>query len=222
MQAFLDDPNTLMLIVNQHSNLAHPKIMTLPRGLPVTWAHNPRQIFDSVRRIPTGLVMKKKLLLAIDSTWEARGDILRTLKSKIPPQEFEIVNITSITPKPDARYLTRYPYYSKLASSKFGLAMPGIGYDTYRTWEQLTMGTVVVAERVPGLERSYWKLPVLLVDDFSVVTLSMLRSSYVEAIYRAQEFEFQRLKQSYWWTVIHEVSMSSSNEAYLKKFPFKA
>ena len=87
---------------------------------------------------------------------------------------------------------------------------------------QLTMGTVVVAERVPGLERSYWKLPVLLVDDFSVVTLSMLRSSYVEAIYRAQEFEFQRLKQSYWWTVIHEVSMSSSNEAYLKKFPFKA
>ena len=221
LQAFLDDPRTLMLIVNQHSNFNHPKIMTLPRGLPTMWAHNARQVFDMVRRIPTGSMKKSKLLMAIDSTWEARVDIIKTLKSKIMPEDFDLVNIKSITSNPNAKYLSRYPYYSKLASAKFGLALPGVGYDTYRTWEQLTMGTVVVAEKVPGLDRSYWRLPVLLVDDFAAVTTPMLRSCYVEAMYRAQNFEFERLKQSYWWTVIHEVSMSSSTEAYLTKFPLQ-
>jgi hypothetical protein len=34
---FLDHKKTLMLVVGQHSNISHPKILTIPRGVPLTW-----------------------------------------------------------------------------------------------------------------------------------------------------------------------------------------
>jgi hypothetical protein len=45
-------------------------------------------------------------------------------------------------------------YYQKLASARLGLALPGLGYDCFRTWEMLTMGVVVVIERGIGLDRT--------------------------------------------------------------------
>jgi hypothetical protein len=34
---FLDHKKTLMLVIGQHSNISHPKILTIPRGIPLTW-----------------------------------------------------------------------------------------------------------------------------------------------------------------------------------------
>lgn len=34
MMGFLDDPQTIALIVNQHHNFTHPKVITVPLGLP--------------------------------------------------------------------------------------------------------------------------------------------------------------------------------------------
>ena len=34
---FLDHEKTLMLVIGQHSNISHPKILTYPRGIPLTW-----------------------------------------------------------------------------------------------------------------------------------------------------------------------------------------
>ena len=51
LQQFLDDDRTLMVVVNQHSNLAHPKILTIPAGVPTKWEHNEVQLFDSIREV---------------------------------------------------------------------------------------------------------------------------------------------------------------------------
>lgn len=67
-----------------------------------------------------------------------------------------------------------------------------------------------------------WRLPVLLVDDFAMVTPALLRQAYVEALYRAEEFEFERLKQSFWLTFLMNVSHSKSTEAVWAKFPPEA
>ncbi len=67
-----------------------------------------------------------------------------------------------------------------------------------------------------------WKLPALLVDDFAEITPELLKSAYVEAIYRADEFEFERLTQSYWWQIISDVSRNKSIVSMLKEFPMKA
>ena len=62
----------------------------------------------------------------------------------------------------------------------------------------------------------------MLVDDFADVNPHMLRTAYVEAIYRVEEFEFERLTQSFWWTVIYNVSVSRSVQPMLDKFPMEA
>jgi len=57
------------------------------------------------------------------------------------------------------------------------------------------------------------------VEDFDLVTPALLRSAYVEALYRAEEFEFERLTQSFWWTFIANVSTTMSREAIDIPFP---
>jgi len=65
---------------------------------------------------------------------------------------------------------------------------------------------------------------VLLVDDFAQVTPILLRTAYIEAVYRAQEneFEFQRLTQSFWYSFLMRVSHTQSVETVLQAFPAEA
>ena len=51
-------------------------------------------------------------------------------------------------------YRERSFYYQKLSSSKFVLGLPGLGYDCYRNWEAMTMGSLIVTERGVGLDRT--------------------------------------------------------------------
>jgi hypothetical protein len=46
--------------------------------------------------------------------------------------------------------------------------------------------------------------------------------AYVEALYRVEEFEFERLTQSFWWSFIMNVSISRSSQPYYDKFPPEA
>lgn len=64
----------------------------------------------------------------------------------------------------------------------------------------------------------------LLVDDFYDVTPELLRVAYLEAIYRAlrREFEFERLQQSYWYSVIFNASIQKNAADMIRKFPMKA
>jgi hypothetical protein len=71
----------------------------------------------------------------------------------MPTSDFEIFDSKNLIKSANPR-LNRFDYFLKLGSSRIGLALPGIGYDCYRTWEQLTMGLVVVAERTAGLDRT--------------------------------------------------------------------
>jgi hypothetical protein len=68
----------------------------------------------------------------------------------------------------------------------------------------------------------YWRLPVLLVDDFYDVTEELLRSAYVQAIYDIDQFEFERLQQSFWYGVIYNVSSARHAGPMLDKFPMAA
>jgi len=125
--------------------------------------------------------------------------------------------LTRLAPVPSRPVPTRL-----VRSARFGLCLPGLGYDTFRMWEMLTLGTVVVLERAVGFDRTLWRLPALLVDDFYDVTPELLRSAYVEALYRADEFEFHRLTQAFWHAVLANVSASMSTAPLLDLFPMRA
>lgn len=85
----------------------------------------------------------------------------------------------------------------------------------------MLFGAVAVVERGVGMDKSLWRLPCLLVDDFASITPSLLRSAYVEAIYRTytNEFEFTRLRQSFWLNLITNVSISKSSDPLTDLFP---
>lgn len=68
LEDFLNHDKTIAFIVNQHHNLSHPKVMVLPRGIPIQWVHTESLIFDSMRYAVES-VKKSELLFASGSSW---------------------------------------------------------------------------------------------------------------------------------------------------------
>jgi hypothetical protein len=161
---------------------------------------------------------KSQFVFLVSSKWGYRPKLLSCLSAKFSPSDF-----VSASYSEDLQgRMTQQRYYQRMGTSLFGIALPGLGYDTFRLWELLMLGSVPVLERGVGLDKTLWRLPALLVDDFDAVTPQLLRTAYVEALYRADDFEFERLTQSWWWTLLLNVSRAQSAEALLNKFPLEA
>ena len=113
-------------------------------------------------------------------------------------------------------------FTQKLISSIGVLAVPGLGYDCWRIWESLLAGSMPVLEKGTGLDRSLYKLPALLLDDFADLTPEVLRQAYVEALYRIDEWDYTRITERYWQRMIYDVSKTGSIENMLRLHPMKA
>ena len=177
---FLEDKNTLMLIINQHSNVSHPKILNIPRGLPLTWEHTERLVWDAMRISADS--KKEVLLFAAASNWGPSKlstefntiisyiervrifimcicfmsvcsctvapsrvnsnialilwflgpQILKCISAKMDPKDFSGHSEAPPAEDKEAMKTDRVLYYRKLASTRFGLALPGLGYDCFR------------------------------------------------------------------------------------------
>ena len=96
--------------------------------------------------------------------------------------------------------------YRRLIGSYAVLQQPGLGYDCFRIWETLLAGSMPVMEKRTGLDRSLYRLPALLLDDFADVTPTVIRQAYVEALYRIDDWDFTRITEKHWVTILNEVS----------------
>ncbi len=118
--------------------------------------------------------------------------------------------------------ISQTAFFLKVARSVAVLCMPGLGYDTYRLSETLLLGSMPIIERGVGLDRTVYKLPALVVDDFAYVTPDLVHSAYVEAIYRADEWEYERLTLPFWKNMMREASESESSEPFFRRFPIES
>ncbi len=123
---FLDHPMTLMLMVNQHTNFSHPKVIVLPRGLPLQTMHNKKIVWDTMRVVEAE--KKSQMVFTSSSSWGYRPNISSCIARKFTGGE---VKGRSYDGSWSGRLLPE-EYYKKLALSRFSLALPGLGYDTYR------------------------------------------------------------------------------------------
>lgn len=152
---FLNHEKTLLLVTNQHANVSHPKLMIWPRGIPVTWGTTRMMIWDTMRKVSHHNAIDSKqnrkeiLFFAASSTWGPRPQILRCISNKFTPKDFD-----GHTDGPKAPRLDRIAYYEKMTTAMFGLGLPGLGYDCFRNWELMAMGTIVVLEKGVGLDRT--------------------------------------------------------------------
>lgn len=86
-------------------------------------------------------------------------------------------------------------YPADLAAHRFICCPPGNGLDTHRMWEALYAGTIPVVLRNPVTE-AFADLPIVMVNDFSEVTLPFLQQRYDELSRR--QFSWEKLTLSYW------------------------
>lgn len=168
---FLNHEKTLLLVTNQHTNVSHPKLLILPRGMPIGWGWTRVLIWDTMRLLlnapplenaGAGL-QKNTLLFATGSSWGPRPQILRCISQQFTPSEFvghqppldtsQKGGALVMKGSSKTNRLGREDYYLTLGRARFGLGLPGLGYDCFRNWELLTLGSIVVLEKGVGLDR---------------------------------------------------------------------
>jgi hypothetical protein len=85
-----------------------------------------RKLLWDVMRVSLKETKKDKLLFTAHSGWGHRSRIVDCVKSKFEEKDCESFVFSG------GKMLDRFDYYAKMASPRFTLAMPGIGYDTFR------------------------------------------------------------------------------------------
>lgn len=86
-------------------------------------------------------------------------------------------------------------YLHELTSHKFCLCPRGNGIDTHRLWESLYCRTVPVVKYCDA-HRNFTDLPILFVDDWSVVTEKFLNNKYEEM--SCKQWDYSKLTASWW------------------------
>lgn len=207
LRQFLDDDRLIMLVVNQHHNISHPKIISAPIGVVDT-----RAAWFAINNVLKKKSAKTELFNSVTSAWGARPAIKKCVFANL-----------GIDERP-GRFTGRDQFYEDLAASMTVLCLPGLGYDSYRLSESLAMGTMPIIERGIGFDRTAHRLPVLVVDDFADLTLLMIQQAYVEALYRALrgDWQYERLSQSWWESLIHETAIAGDLSVLEERHPYAA
>jgi hypothetical protein len=124
----MDNEKTLMLLVNQHTNISHRKLLVVPRGMPIFNENNKMLLWDTMRMLAKKN-MKSNMVFTATSNFGYRPQIMKCVADKFPPNDFFGQNHVDSTMK---GRMGVEEYYKRLGSARFGLAMPGLGYDTFR------------------------------------------------------------------------------------------
>jgi hypothetical protein len=130
---------------------------------------------------------------------------------------------------PDRRNLSPgsgsgFDHKLEAVQARFALCPSGLGFDSYRLWETLLVGTIPIVESNIGMDRTYSTLPVLVVRNFSQVTPQLLRVSYPCFVRHASDWNYPALTMQYWLRMLDEaintakISHISANHPFRNKF----
>ena len=220
--AFMDDPRMLLWVTNQHQafGAVHPKVLSLPLGM----KNNPGKIYNEGMRRHVSTT-KKKLLIINNSGWKHREGVNAIVGAKfrhlgVAGNQYNVAPPKNSGIKASSAAEKEKSYYEQIAEAKFVLCPSGMGYDTYRHWEVLLMGSIPVFESSPGFDRTFHKLPVVIVDNYDDITPELLEAKYAEFAARADElFDFTRLRKSYWMDMIFGAAARSSSREVASNHP---
>lgn len=125
----LNDDKLLLFLVNQHHNFTHPKLLSVPRGLPIYDENAKRMIWDYMRSTP----QKTSFFFTASSNWRYRPQIKKCIAQKFENKvtENEKFQFVSYGPSGKGR-LNSDEYYQQLIAARLCIALPGLGYDTFR------------------------------------------------------------------------------------------
>lgn len=237
----LEDENLLMLVVNSHNNFTHHKVISVPLGVlensvPELWKTMIKADKFGKRKNPDMLLntqgsnwafrpaIRACVQKNMQETW--KEDDIEINKGPSHHMKRKRMHLQSNAARKAAngfeKRVSRAEYRENMVSSYASLCLPGLGADTYKLWESFALGAMPVVERGVGLDRSLYRLPALLVDDFADIRPDMLRQAYIEALYRVDQWEYKRMTKQYWIDLVHNVSISNSIKPLLDLHPMHA
>ena len=187
-KALLDDKKLLKCFGKNANKAAHPKLEPIPLGLANRcWKHGNIEIL--VRKIKEHKSSNHPELVYLN---------LNTGTHKTRPSIYKYFGTFQNLRK---GYREKFAsYLTSLAECKFTPSPRGTSEDCHRTWEALYMGTVPIVKS-SFLDPLFDQLPVLIVEDFSVVTEEFLQEKWVEM--KNETYNMERLYAPYWEKLIH-------------------
>jgi len=203
---FLDNEKIIAWFA-KNAVIPHSKLIGIPIGMVYRymfglWVHGvPEDLNEMIEKVQQGKTIKNKLLYMNFSLGIGRGKerpyVWNLFKNKsfchIAPVYGNIPN------KPYKEYL------NEIAESKFMLSPRGSGWDCYRTWEALIMGSYPIVRRSP-IDALYEGLPVLIVDNWTDITEKFLEEKYKE--FSSRNWNFEKLYAPYWIALIKQATES--------------
>lgn len=126
----LDHDKTVAFLTNQHHNLTHPKLLSLPRGLPTFLTHRQKYLFDTMR-VYADTVRKDTLMFASNSNWKHRPYVSQCIAEKFVHEKDTEINDYHVGNDKGSR-MSEAAYYKKIAASRTSICLAGLGYDSFR------------------------------------------------------------------------------------------
>jgi hypothetical protein len=95
--------------------------------------------------------------------------------------------------------VTRLKTWNKQKEYAFVISPHGGGYDCHRLWEALILGCIPIVKTSP-IDTLYEGLPVLIVNEWSDVTIELLTKTIVEFKEKEinKKFVYEKLSLQYW------------------------
>lgn len=143
--------------------------------------------------------LKTRLLLINNSGWGHRAAVNEMVSARF---NHTVRNTFAKTEEEN---------YWAIASSQFVLCPSGFGYDTYRLWETLLLGSIPIVESNEGFDRTFSRLPVLVVRSFSDLTPQFLHRAYNCFVSHADRFSYEHLSQRHWEGLIERAAQAGGS-----------
>ena len=181
VRSYLDSGACHGVITTQHHVWEHPKVHSAPLGI----RRKNVSILHGLLHSKESTCTSKDWLMINDSGWRHRAEITKWLLKAFP-------GVKNTYPTKKNFQADEYPkYYEQMTCSRYVLCPSGMGWDCYRIWEVLAMGTIPVMEFSAGFHHALGDLPVLWVDHFSELTQELLEQKFVQL--STGKYNYQRL-----------------------------
>lgn len=190
----------------------HPKIIQLPLGIP-----NGSAVGFPKKQEFTDLINKKvnKTIFCSSNFAICSHDWREHVHNIVQNKPF-----ISMLPKTSPS-----TYIYNMAASLFCISPRGAGMDCFRNWEALILGCVPIVES-SFLDPLFYRLPVLIVDDYEHLTQQQLYEYCYYVVNNPDEFDLEKTYAKYWtdfFLTLQELLRSNiEHESYIKDFKEKS
>ncbi len=195
--ALLDDPNLIAWFGQNYDGYKHPKIHPIPIGLANGhWAHGNSKLVRIVQQTSAHKQYLAYMNFAPETFPLERGPV------------FSLFANAHFCYRTSSKSFANY--LRELTTAHFSISPRGNGADTHRLWESLYLNTVPIVHS-SSLDSLYKDLPVLIVDDWTIVTEKFLTEK--KELFANQSFNREKIYMDYW------IALINASKAFTHKQP---